>query len=202
MGVRPQHAPDAPEWPPSWYSAQPKAYGWNNKPPVDIRILIWKNVLANFAENNIPGDGLAGSGGTAMGSGIGSTAANSEGGTNEDGFNDYGSKVFNSAGVRNNDAEAAAYNRRWFKSRSDRLTFRTRDYSLLDRAKIALHQALQGGTAGISQTAALALFASHHQKTILVDYEHPELATGFVMGHNLLRNYWDTDEHLFFPRTA
>ncbi|HFT8168295.1 TPA: phospholipase D-like domain-containing protein [Pseudomonas aeruginosa] len=175
-----------------------KAYGWNNKPPVDIRILIWKNVLANFGENNIPGDGLAGSGGTAMGSGIGSTAPNSEGGTNKDGFNDYGSKVFNSAGVRNDDSNAAKYNRDWFKNRPDRLTFRTRDYNLLDRAKIALHQLIQGGTAGLSQTAALALFASHHQKTILVDYEHPEIATGFVMGHNLLRNYWDTDEHLFY----
>ncbi|OPE34867.1 hypothetical protein APB45_16580, partial [Pseudomonas aeruginosa] len=122
----------------------------------------------------------------------------SEGGSNQDGFNDYGNKVFNSAGVRNDDAEAAEYNRRWFKNHSDRLTFRTRDYSLLDRAKIALYQMVQGGTAGLSQTAVLSLFASHHQKTILVDYEHPEIATGFVMGHNLLRNYWDTDEHAFY----
>lgn len=175
-----------------------RAYGWDGRPPIEIRILIWKNVLANFAENNIPGDGLAGSGGTAVGSGSGSTAPNSEGGTDEQGYNDYGSKVFNSAGVKNGDPEAAAYNREWYKNRPERLTFRTRDYNLLDRAKIALYQMAQSGTAGPSQTAALALFASHHQKTVLVDYEHPEIATGFVMGHNLLRNYWDTDEHLFY----
>ncbi|MFK1438008.1 phosphatidylserine/phosphatidylglycerophosphate/cardiolipin synthase family protein [Pseudomonas aeruginosa] len=175
-----------------------RAYGWDGRPPIEIRILIWKNVLANFAENNIPGDGLAGSGGTAVGSGSGSTAPNSEGGTDEQGYNDYGSKVFNSAGVKNGDPEAAAYNREWYKNRPERLTFRTRDYNLLDRAKIALYQMAQSGTAGPSQTAALALFASHHQKTVLVDYEHPEIARGFVMGHNLLRNYWDTDEHLFY----
>ncbi len=175
-----------------------KSHGWDNKPPVDIRILIWKNALANFKENNLPGDGLFGSGATAMGSGVGSTTPNSEEGADKQGYNDYGSNVSNSAGVRNDDAEAAQYNRDWFRNLPDRLTFRTRDYGRLDTTKIVLHQLIQGGTAGPSQTAALALFASHHQKTILVDYEHPEIATGFVMGHNLLRNYWDTDEHLFY----
>ncbi|MGU2316345.1 phospholipase D-like domain-containing protein [Pseudomonas aeruginosa] len=173
-----------------------KARGDEKSPPVDIRILIWKNALANFVENNIHGDGLIGSGGSAMGAGKGSTAAYSEGGTDKQGYNEYGSNVFNSAGVRNHDPEAAKYNRDWFKDLPEHLTFRTRDYSLLDRAKIVLEQ-LRNGSAGVSQTAAMSLFASHHQKTILVDYEHPEIATGFVMGHNLLRNYWDTDKHEF-----
>ena len=38
---------------------------------VDTRVLIWKNPLANFVENTLIGDGLAGSGGTALGSGMG-----------------------------------------------------------------------------------------------------------------------------------
>ncbi|WJV25557.1 MULTISPECIES: phospholipase D-like domain-containing protein [Pseudomonas] len=175
-----------------------RAYGWDGRPPIEIRILIWKNVLANFAENNIPGDGLAGSGGTAVGSGMGSTAPSSEGGTSKDGYNEYGHNVLNSAGVKNDDPEAAAYNRDWYKNRPDRLTFRTRDFSLWDRTNIVLHQAVQSGTAGPSQTIGMSLFASHHQKTVLVDYEHPEIATGFVMGHNLLRDYWDTDAHEFY----
>ncbi|OSR64364.1 hypothetical protein BV326_05806 [Pseudomonas syringae pv. actinidiae] len=36
--------------------------------------------------------------------------------------------------------------------------------------------------------------ASHHQKSVLVDYELPS-AVGFVMGHNSLDEYWDTDQH-------
>ncbi|WP_454724774.1 MULTISPECIES: phospholipase D-like domain-containing protein [Cupriavidus] len=172
-----------------------RASGEDGRPPIDIRILIWKNVLANFAENNIPGDGALGSGGTAAGSGIGSTAPHGGSGNTDKGDNDYAGKVLNSGAIKRGDDEAAAYNRDWFKRFPDRLTFRTRDYDLLDRADIAAHQIAQGGLSGAAQIAALALFASHHQKTILVDYEYPELALGFVMGHNLLRNYWDTDDH-------
>ncbi|CAE6873487.1 Cardiolipin synthase [Paraburkholderia domus] len=36
---------------------------------------------------------------------------------------------------------------------------------------------------------------SHHQKMVLIDYAYPELATGFVMGHNTLDEYWDTSSH-------
>ncbi|MDF9776786.1 phosphatidylserine/phosphatidylglycerophosphate/cardiolipin synthase-like enzyme [Pseudomonas baetica] len=42
---------------------------------------------------------------------------------------------------------------------------------------------------------ALKLTATHHQKTVLVDYELPDRAVGFVMGHNMLDEYWDTDSH-------
>lgn len=37
--------------------------------------------------------------------------------------------------------------------------------------------------------------ATHHQKSVLVDYELPDSAVGFVMGHNMLDEYWDTDRH-------
>lgn len=42
---------------------------------------------------------------------------------------------------------------------------------------------------------------THHQKTVLIDYEHPEIAVGYVMGHNMLDQYWDTDEHKAVPAT-
>lgn len=49
----------------------------------------------------------------------------------------------------------------------------------------------------------LTMIASptHHQKTVLVDYEVPDRAVGFVMGHNLLDEYWDTNEHSAQNRT-
>ena len=59
------------------------------------------------------------------------------------------------------------------------------------RAKYrALDKELSASTVGI-----MAAAPSHHQKTVLVDYELPEYAVGFVMGHNMLDEYWDTDTH-------
>jgi phosphatidylserine/phosphatidylglycerophosphate/cardiolipin synthase-like enzyme len=43
---------------------------------------------------------------------------------------------------------------------------------------------------------------THHQKTVVVDYEDPECAVGFVMGHNMLDEYWDTDAHSAQPKPA
>ncbi|MBN6083343.1 phospholipase, partial [Aggregatibacter actinomycetemcomitans] len=42
---------------------------------------------------------------------------------------------------------------------------------------------------------ALKNFKSHHQKTVLIDYDRPELAVGFVLEHNMVDNYWDDNEH-------
>ncbi|WP_413496418.1 phosphatidylserine/phosphatidylglycerophosphate/cardiolipin synthase family protein, partial [Morganella psychrotolerans] len=43
--------------------------------------------------------------------------------------------------------------------------------------------------------AALAGGSTHHQKVVLIDYEEPEKAIGFVMGHNMHSEYWDQDAH-------
>ncbi|WP_455885688.1 phospholipase D-like domain-containing protein [Pseudomonas spelaei] len=48
---------------------------------------------------------------------------------------------------------------------------------------------------------ALRWTASHHQKSVLVDYELPDRAVGFVMGHNMLDAYWDTDKHSALNRS-
>lgn len=41
---------------------------------------------------------------------------------------------------------------------------------------------------------------SHHQKSVMVDYEVPDRAIGFVMGHNMLDEYWDKDKHSALDR--
>lgn len=45
---------------------------------------------------------------------------------------------------------------------------------------------------------------SHHQKLVLIDYEHPTstTCTAFVMGHNMHRAYWDTKAHYFYDENA
>ncbi len=167
--------------------------------PVQVRILIWKNAAANFGENNIIGDGFLGSGGGGgLGSGVGGLGSAGGGSDSDDEFNDYADAIGNSAAVQRDDDEAKRFNREWFRYQPPNLEFRTRDYGPWDRVLIDLQQTIQRGMAGPTRAGALKLFASHHQKLILVDYETPEQATGFVMGHNLLRNYWDTDDHRYF----
>ena len=46
------------------------------------------------------------------------------------------------------------------------------------------------------QRLVLAVSATHHQKTVLIDYADPKLARGFVLEHNMLDNYWDSNAHL------
>lgn len=50
---------------------------------------------------------------------------------------------------------------------------------------------------GWQTKAAHTATVTHHQKMVVVDYEDPQLATGFVMGHNMLDEYWDKDAHSY-----
>ena len=47
----------------------------------------------------------------------------------------------------------------------------------------------------------LAATATHHQKTVLVDFELADRAVGFVMGHNMLDEYWDNNAHSALNRS-
>lgn len=40
---------------------------------------------------------------------------------------------------------------------------------------------------------------THHQKSVMIDYTDPKSAVGFVMGHNMLDRYWDTNRHDALP---
>ncbi|EUC15376.1 phospholipase D-like domain-containing protein [Paraburkholderia hospita] len=79
--------------------------------------------------------------------------------------------------------------------------FATRDFSLDNRDeidhRIKIHNEAvrQGKAVGTVGRAAMKVFPTHHQKMVLVDYEIPERAIGFVMGHNMLDTYWDRDDH-------
>lgn len=72
-----------------------------------------------------------------------------------------------------------------------------RGFDKSDRAEIAWRAKYQALDKGLSAktVSIMAGAPSHHQKTVLVDYELPEHAVGFVMGHNMLDEYWDKDAH-------
>ena len=57
-----------------------------------------------------------------------------------------------------------------------------------------------GEHASAAARALYAAAASHHQKMVLVDYEDPENHVGFVMGHNMLDEYWDTRAHSYYRK--
>ncbi|KAI3591142.1 putative phospholipase protein [Cupriavidus sp. U2] len=83
------------------------------------------------------------------------------------------------------------------------IEFATRGFSLGDRAEIAYRTLLQGdhkesdGRTKAKNAAVMTAIPTHHQKMVVIDYEEPEHAVGFVMGHNMLDTYWDRDDHSF-----
>ena len=50
----------------------------------------------------------------------------------------------------------------------------------------------------ITDTIVRHLAVTHHQKTVMVDYGTAGKAVGFVMGHNMLKDYMDDREHSMF----
>ncbi|MEW9584477.1 phospholipase D-like domain-containing protein [Paraburkholderia sp. DGU8] len=81
----------------------------------------------------------------------------------------------------------------------------TRDFSLADRVEIMYRETLRRADKGLSEAAVTVGFGggpSHHQKMVIVDYEAPEHAVGFVMGHNTLDAYWDDDAHRYARMNA
>jgi phosphatidylserine/phosphatidylglycerophosphate/cardiolipin synthase-like enzyme len=80
--------------------------------------------------------------------------------------------------------------------------FVVRDFGLSNRLEIAFRTALWGtddtrSAGNKAQGGAImgAIVPTHHQKMVLVDYELPDRAVGYVMGHNMLDPYWDKDDH-------
>lgn len=87
----------------------------------------------------------------------------------------------------------------------ENIEFAVRDLGLADRAEIAYQiwtrSREQGATEleAASKAAAMSVIPTHHQKMVLVDYDHADRAVGFVMGHNMLDPYWDRDDHAYAP---
>lgn len=94
------------------------------------------------------------------------------------------------------DAQAAA------RSTTTLPIFVSRGFSWDERMAIIEDVKHHGRDPDVSLTTRLVQFASpsHHQKSVLVDYELPDRAVGFVMGHNMLDEYWDTNDHSALDR--
>jgi phosphatidylserine/phosphatidylglycerophosphate/cardiolipin synthase-like enzyme len=236
-----------------------------------VRVLIWKNALANFKENTVIGDGALGSGGTSAGSGMTRGKAASDNGRRQLEFrlqvhrnelaklragelpyyNDSqyryrqrekeleatitqleaelaaldereGYNIIRGSGAPKQSPDEQAFTRDWFRRVHNgwmqNVEFRTRDFNdvvvispnlmggiVLWSERINILNRMLAGEAPDAtwkQILLLSSFPSHHQKMVLIDYKDSRLATGFVMGHNMHRNYWDTSAHLFDDASA
>ncbi|WP_421668882.1 phospholipase D-like domain-containing protein, partial [Pseudomonas viridiflava] len=79
--------------------------------------------------------------------------------------------------------------------------FVSRGFSWKERAEVDYRLKYEALDKNISRGMRKSMRASltHHQKSVLVDYELPS-AVGFVMGHNMLDEYWDKDAHSALDR--
>ncbi len=90
------------------------------------------------------------------------------------------------------------YNREWFDEiiakEVPTIMLQTREVSLKLRWSALEDEKYKispiDGTAG-------SIYPTHHQKMILIDYETPARAVGYVMGHNSTTDFWDTVHHRF-----
>jgi phosphatidylserine/phosphatidylglycerophosphate/cardiolipin synthase-like enzyme len=93
------------------------------------------------------------------------------------------------------------YNREWFDeiiaNKVPNIVLHTREVALKFRGP-----ALAGEKYKISPIDGRAgsIYPTHHQKMILIDYETPARAVGYVMGHNSTTDFWDTAGHRFQDR--
>ncbi|WBS03649.1 phospholipase D-like domain-containing protein [Pseudoduganella sp. SL102] len=73
------------------------------------------------------------------------------------------------------------------------------DFRLRNLSALYLPSSLQGEPPVPKNVigGVAAIYATHHQKMMLIDFEQPEVAKGYVMGHNCLTDFWDTIDHPF-----
>ncbi|MBS7418506.1 phospholipase [Pseudomonas syringae] len=133
---------------------------------------------------------------------------NSAGMAGEGNLPGKGSLRLNSRAMQSSTKDQFKYDREWFSEyavsdgkAAERVNgkspvFVSRGFSANERLEIkhwVKYEALDPNIS-VGMQLVLSASASHHQKSVLVDYELPS-AVGFVMGHNSLDEYWDTDQH-------
>jgi phosphatidylserine/phosphatidylglycerophosphate/cardiolipin synthase-like enzyme len=136
--------------------------------PVTVRLLLWHDNLASYAiQKNNPGL--------------------------------YGNRIPTIGAYAGYYGETHdRYNREWFAeiiaNKVPNIVLHTREVALKFRGPALADEKYKisaiDGRAG-------SIYPTHHQKMILIDYETPARAVGYVMGHNSTTDFWDTAAHRF-----
>ena len=149
---------------------------------VQVRILGWEapfNTAGVVGEANLPGKGIL-----HLQDRAGQSATDEQYAFDRDWFtrHSYSDDLLDSSNFL-----ASTINKQ-FNQWTVNPLFVGRGFNKVERAEIAWRARYQALDKGLSASAVgiMTLAPSHHQKTVLVDYELPESAIGFVMGHNML----------------
>ncbi len=93
------------------------------------------------------------------------------------------------------------YNAEWFaqfRSGADaNIHFHVRDISGVHMVGALKDETLPDGVLTNPKGISSVMYPAHHQKMVLIDYEYPADAVGYVMGHNSITDFWDTTDHVF-----
>lgn len=147
---------------------------FNNAKPVTVRLLVWYDFIGSAAVNNMPGY---------------KTEATYE-------RNKRGLLFPPSPSVRD---RREIFNSRWYRDvvegNHQALSLRTRGGVHGD---VMASLESEAGAKGLGRVERLGFeyLATHHQKTIVIDYEGDK-PCGYVLGLNSVTDYWDTTAHKF-----
>ncbi|GGA09964.1 phospholipase D-like domain-containing protein [Dyella caseinilytica] len=174
---------------------------------VKVRVLSWKDAppLSQYTENNLPGYSVAR---------LAFTHDEKRDSLNYDGHWFYainhGIDVLNQTkdnplvqSDTHNVLDFSAFLRTLDPASAIRtlqnIQFVTRGFSKDDGNEIYTRETAYRADKQLDDAAITAFqyFPTHHQKTVVVDYDMPDRSLGFVMGHNMLDAYWDTDAHSY-----
>lgn len=97
-----------------------------------------------------------------------------------------------------------AYNAEWYSEvcadAIPNIQFRVREVPLGVLATALAEEPAPSGWLAKAVARGTEQYCTHHQKMVLIDYESPATAIGYVMGHNSITDFWDTEKHHFRDR--
>lgn len=160
----------------------------DGKPSVTVRLLIWHNVFASTFQNNMPG-------------------YTDDSHWNLNPANDAANLMRHASPYASTDRQQYCID--WWKRNlphgngsgtNPNLQVVLRDTHLSDSGFSFADEEdpkLDWSINPLIEVAVMGLFATHHQKPVLIDYAHEggRKAVGYVMGLNSVTDYWDSKDH-------
>jgi phosphatidylserine/phosphatidylglycerophosphate/cardiolipin synthase-like enzyme len=161
---------------------------FNNGNPVEVRLLCWYDTIGSAAVNNMPGYKKEAPYALKAAARRGMSA----------GVSPHGERPALADPVEARDRREM-FNSHWYR---DVLAGTHKNLSLRTRggvhADVMASLQSQSGVKGLGRIERLGFeyLATHHQKTIVIDYEGDK-PCGYVLGLNSVTDYWDTTSHKF-----
>lgn len=159
---------------------------YNGGKPVEVRILVWHSGLGQMFTNNTPGLGKAAPYELKAAPGRGMAEAVAPGG-----------RIPPLPEPTDPRDRREVFNAHWWADVTDgrvpHLSVRMRGGV---RGDVLDSLRSERSDLGLLDHLGLELIATHHQKTLIFDYEG-DAPRGYVMGLNSVTDYWDTRAHLF-----